>query len=93
MAWDALREVAPARANKYYLAILQLAAQGGEARVDDALRSLLEQGEIGEGKLNAQAVRAILEQAAAVPPATDVLVADVALASFDELLGATGAVQ
>ena len=28
MAWDALREVAPARANRRYLEILQLAAPG-----------------------------------------------------------------
>ena len=32
MAWGALRELAPARANKTYLEILQLAAQEGEAR-------------------------------------------------------------
>ena len=49
MAWDALRELIPLRANKRYLEMLQLAAQEREARVDDALRSLLEQGEIGEG--------------------------------------------
>ena len=41
MAWDALRELAPLRANKRYLEILQLAAQEGEARVDEALRCLL----------------------------------------------------
>lgn len=93
MAWDALRELTPLRANKSYLEILQLAAQEGEARVDHALRGLLEEGEIGEGKLNVEAVRAVLSQEASMPPATQIAVAEVALASFDELLGDTGVMQ
>ncbi len=87
MVWDALREVTPLRANKRYLEILQLAAREGEVGVDQALRSLLEEGEIGEGKLHADAVRAMLSQAAGVLPVTSIAVAEVALASFDELLG------
>ncbi|MGC4052844.1 MAG: IS21 family transposase [Paludibaculum sp.] len=91
MSWDALREVAQPRANKLYLEILQVAAEEGEARVDEALRHLLEAGEIGEGKLNAAAVRAVLSEEAGVPPATRIAVDDVVLASFDELLdGAAG---
>jgi hypothetical protein len=86
MAWDALRELAPPRANKLYLEILQVAAGEGEARVDAALRCLLEAGEIGEGKLTAAAVRAVLNEEASMPPATQIAVAEVALASFDELL-------
>jgi hypothetical protein len=96
MVWDALREVTPLRANKRYLEILQLAAREGEVGVDQALRSLLEEGEIGEGKLHADAVRAMLSQAAGVLPVTSIAVAEVALASFDELLGggaALGGVQ
>jgi len=96
MAWDALREVAPGRANKRYLEILQLAAQEGEARVDEALLGLLEAGEIAEGKLTVEAVRAVLSQAVSLPPATHICVAEVALASFDELLSAsstTGVMQ
>ena len=93
MGWDALRELTPLRANKSYLEILQLAAQEGEARVDHALRGLLEEGEIGEGKLNVEAVRAVLSQEASMPPATQIAVAEVALASFDELLGDTGVMQ
>ncbi|HET7872686.1 MAG TPA: IS21 family transposase [Terriglobales bacterium] len=87
MAWDALRETAPVRANKRYLEILEMAAKEGEARVDEALRCLLEQGEIGEGKLTAEAVRALLNQGAALPPVTAVDVSQVSLAAFDELLG------
>jgi hypothetical protein len=87
MAWDALRETVPLRANKRYLEVLELAAKEGEARVDEALRCLLEQGEIGEGKLNAEAVLAVLNQNQSIAPPTSIDVAEVSLASFDELLG------
>ena len=85
MTWDALRELDPLRANKRYLEILQLAAQEGESVVDDALRCALEDGEIGLGKLNVDAIRRILPETA--PAVTDVAVAEVVLASFDDLLG------
>lgn len=87
MAWDALREIVPLRADRLYLEILELAAREGEARVDEALRRLLEQGEIGEGKLTADGVRVLLADAPNLLPAADVAVAEVALAAFDELLG------
>jgi hypothetical protein len=87
MAWDALREAAQPRANRLYLGILQMAAQEGEARVDEALRHLLEAGEIGEGKLSAAAVYAVLSEEANMAPATHIAVDEVVLASFDELLG------
>jgi len=87
MAWDILRELVPARANKRYLELLEIAAKQGEARVDDALRVLFEQGEIGEGKLSAEAVLALLREESNLPPATHIAVADVSLAGFDELLG------
>jgi hypothetical protein len=87
MAWDALRETAPVRANKRYLEILEVAAKEGEARVDEALRHLLEEGELGEGKLNADTVRALINKDTLLPPATAVEVAPVSLAAFDELLG------
>lgn len=94
MAWDALREIVPLRASKRYLEVLELAAKEGEARVDEALRCLLEQGEIGEGKLNAAAVLAILNEDRSIPPATNIDVAEVSLGSFDELLGdGSGVVQ
>ena len=86
MTWDALRELTP-QANKRYLEILHLAAREGEARVDDALRMLLEQGEISAGKLSREAVQALLEQDAIAPPVTQVAVAEVSLTSFDDLLG------
>jgi hypothetical protein len=91
MAWDALREITP-RANKRYLELLEIAAKQGEARVDDALRCLLEQGEMGEGKLSAEAVLALLNEESNLLPATHIAVADVSLSSFDELLGGTSEV-
>ena len=93
MAWDALRETTPLRADKRYLEILELAAKEGEARVDDALRSLLEMGEPGEGKLNVEAVRALLLAGDVPMPATCIDIAEVSLAAFDELLCGTGVVQ
>jgi len=94
MAWDTLRELIPLRANRRYLEILQLAAQEGEARVDDALRRLLEEGEIGEGKLNGEAIRTTLSQQPSASQVTHIAVAEVALTSFDELLsGSTGVMQ
>jgi hypothetical protein len=85
MAWDVLREVMPGRANKRYLELLEIAAKEGEACVDEALRCLLEQGELGEGKLTAEAIRAQLQQGNL--PATHITVAEVSLTSFDDLLG------
>ena len=41
-AYDLLREVTPRCCDRRYLEILQLAAKEGEARVDDALRLLLQ---------------------------------------------------
>jgi hypothetical protein len=86
MAWDALRELVSQRANKRYLEILQLAAQEGEARVETALRAVLEEGEIGEGKLNAEAIGRVLAEQTHLPPVTAIAVAEVSLTSFDELL-------
>jgi hypothetical protein len=93
MAWDALRETSPLRANKRYLEILELAAKEGEARVDEALRSLLEMGESGEGKLNADAVQALLLAGDMPAPATSIDIAEVSLSSFDELLCGTEVLQ
>jgi hypothetical protein len=87
MAWDALRETSPSRVNRRYLEILELAAKEGEARVDDILRILLEQGEMGEGKLNATVIAGILNEGVTVPAATSINVEEISLASFDELLG------
>ena len=54
--------------------------------MDDALRGLLEAGETAEGKLTADSIREVLAVENMVPPPTQIAVADVVLASFDELL-------
>jgi hypothetical protein len=93
MAWDALRETSPLRANKRYPEILELAAKEGEVRVDEALRSLLEMGESGEGKLNADTVRALLLAGDVPVPVTSIDIVEVSLSSFDELLCGTEVLQ
>ena len=92
MAWDALRETTPLSANKRYLEILELAAKEGEARVDEALGCLLERGGAGDGKLNVETVKRLLAEGG-VPVSTTVDIAEVSLASFDELLCVPEVVQ
>jgi len=83
MAYDALRETRPQSASKEYLKILELAAKQSEARVEDALRVLLGNGE-PEG-IDSQAVEALLVEAERIPAVTSVEIAPVDLASFDAL--------
>ncbi|HSC01007.1 MAG TPA: IS21 family transposase [Burkholderiaceae bacterium] len=89
MAYDALVEMRPQRAAKEYLKILECAAQESEARVEDALRMLLEQG---EQEISAAAVEALLK-ATNIPPVTAVEVAPVDLAQFDALFAGTEVLQ
>lgn len=81
MAYDTLRETQPQSASKEYLKILELAAKRSEARVEDALRMLLGNGE----GIDSQAVEALLVKAERIPPVTAVEIAAVDLASFDAL--------
>jgi hypothetical protein len=89
MAYDALVEARPQRATKEYLQILEWAAKESEARVEDALRLLLEQG---AGEISAAAVEALLG-ATNLPPVTAVEVAPVDLAQFDALFTETEVLQ
>jgi hypothetical protein len=81
MAYDALRETLPARADREYLAILKLAAHESEDQVDQALRVLIER----EQPISAAAVEALLGAGQAAPALTEVTVAAADLASFDTL--------
>ena len=65
-----------------YLAILELAAKESEAKVDEALRGLLEKG---EGWVRAEAVRERLRAAERKDSIREVEVARVDLRMFDEL--------
>jgi hypothetical protein len=93
MAYDLLKELAPRRCDRRYLEILPLAAKEGEARVDDALRLLLQ---TEPGKLtiiNQEAFSEFLQRCEQAPDITDVHVAEVALTSFDELISHAGVMQ
>jgi len=84
MACDALHEARPARADKEYLRVLELAARESESGVDDAIRHLLATGE----PITADAIKAIVLSGREIPPPTDVHVQTPDLAAYDELLAA-----
>jgi hypothetical protein len=80
MAYDSLVEAGRQTAVRRYLQILELAARTSEARVNEALRLLLDAGEpIDETELER------LVMANKLPPVTHVTVAAVDLAEFDSL--------
>ena len=83
MAYDAFEEALPAHAVKEYLKILKLAADEGEAAVDEALRELLE-GKT-ETAVHAESVRELLGRLDTITPVTVVEVAAPDLAVFDAL--------
>jgi len=82
MAYDVLAEHLPDRAAQEYLAILELAAREGEELVDDALRVLLGRN----GNWTAKDVEQFVQSQEAVPEVTAVLVEEVDLSCFDQLL-------
>ena len=87
MAYDALQESAPSQAVKEYLKILKLAAEEGEAPVEQALRELLERK--AEAAITAESIREVLRRLDTIAPVREVEVAPVDLASFDELCAET----
>jgi hypothetical protein len=91
--YDLLKSVAPRRCDHRYLEILELAAKEGEARVEDALRLLL-QTEAGRHTIvNSESFREFLDRCDQAPDITDVQLAAVSLASFDQLFTQLGALQ
>ncbi|MFH1742689.1 MAG: IS21 family transposase, partial [bacterium] len=58
MAYDALKEQSPCRADREYLKILYLAAQEGESRVEEILRHRLKH----EESLDAKSIQTVLEE-------------------------------
>lgn len=77
MAYDGLRKNA-----RKYLALLDLAAKQGEAEVDDALRVLLEKGEVPD----AEGVGRLFQSREKVSAPTEVEIAEVDLGTYDCLL-------
>lgn len=71
--------------------ILKLAAEEGETPVDEALRELLERK--AEVAISVDSVGEVLRRLDTITPVTEVEVAAVNLASFDELCAETAARQ
>jgi hypothetical protein len=77
MAYDGHKKNA-----RKYLALLDLAAKQGEAKVDDALRVLLEKGEVPD----AESVGRLFQSRERVSAPTEVEIAEVDLGTYDCLL-------
>ena len=82
MTYDLLKDRRPGRVVKDYLAVLLLATQEGESRVDEALRLLLDQGQPPD----VEAVTEVLRQGQRPSAVTDVMIVDVDLTMYDQLL-------
>jgi hypothetical protein len=82
IAFDWLAASQPSRSVKEYLRILQLAAHESEARVDDALRTLLD----SEAAISAAVVEKLLRSEQAACATTEVHVPPPDLSLFDVLL-------
>jgi hypothetical protein len=81
MAYDILVEAGSSTSSKRYLKILELAAREGEARVNEALRVLLDRG----APIDGMEVEQLLKTADQNPSVTEVTVAPVDLTQFDTL--------
>jgi hypothetical protein len=92
-AYDLLKEVAPRRCDRRYLEILQLSAKEGEARIEDALRLLLQTASGQQAIVNKEGFEEFLDRCQQAPDITDVHIAEVSLASFDQLFSETEVLQ
>src|SRR4051812_42945582 len=82
VAYDLLRDRRPGRVVQDYLAVLLLATQEGESRVDEALRLLLDNGQSPD----TDAVIEALHRGQRPSAVTEVLIVDVDLTMYDRLL-------
>ncbi len=82
MAYDALKEQKPQKADKEYLRILELAAKESECRVEDALGFLLGKGET----FSFEGVKDLVLSKQKIPAPTEVFIDPVDLGLYDELL-------
>jgi hypothetical protein len=82
LAYDQLAATASGtRADRDYLEILLLAARQGEARVDDALRRLLD----GDGRVTLSAVTALVEDGTSPARVPEVRIEPINLSQYDTL--------
>lgn len=84
-AYDLLQEMSPRRCDRRYLEILEQAAREGETVVDDALRLLLQTATGRQTIVNKEAFSEFLNRCEQAPAITDIHIAEVSLASFDQL--------
>jgi hypothetical protein len=82
ITYDWLKEKSPVKAFREYTQLLLLAATETEEGVDDALRILLETGEL----ISSKAVESILNSKDKYPSIKDVSIDEVDLSSYDQLL-------
>jgi hypothetical protein len=82
MAYDALSERSPERADRGYLAVLLAAADRGEAAVEAAIEALLAKGSEADGP----SVLAWLDAGVSATPITHVQIAEIDLSSYDQLI-------
>ncbi|HEY7616678.1 MAG TPA: IS21 family transposase, partial [Terriglobales bacterium] len=84
VAYDQLREQYPATAERQYVKLLELAAQGSEERVANALRQLVDNGTVISFERVATLCRS--KEAAVLPANQMLLPAAIELAGYDALL-------
>lgn len=84
MAYDAMRERRPQRADKDYLRILEIAARENEAAVDAALAHLFER----DTPVTVEAVAELVTARCALPAPREVFIEPVRLGEYDTLLTA-----
>ena len=82
IAYDALKQQNPMRADKEYLKILKIASGEGESVTQAAIGALLSEQE----PFTAQGIGEIIRSGSRIRPATDVSVHEVSLTSYDALL-------
>ena len=82
VCYDALKRQRPLGADKEYLKILHLAAHEQEAPVERAINHLMATDE----RLSAEAVTGLLRRGTELPSVRDVVIDEVTLSTYDELL-------
>jgi hypothetical protein len=82
IAYDLLKSQTPHRASREYLQILHLAAKESETGVDHVLRVLID----AEKPVDAKSVKELFHSGQKLPLPTDVVVDQVDLSAYDQLL-------
>jgi hypothetical protein len=82
IAYDLLKSQTPHRASREYLQILHLAAKESETGVDHVLRVLID----AEKPVDAKSVKELFHSGQKLPLPTDVVVEQVDLSTYDQLL-------